>query len=261
MIMKKITLALLVLSSFGFSACAQKSESTKSTVNPSVAAFPAPVNPMTLQNGANPSTDAFVLPPLGYAFNALEPVIDAMTMEIHHDKHHATYVTNLNKAMTTATQYSGKGLEQIFAELRPEETAIRNNGGGHWNHSMFWNWIKPGGAKEPSADLKAAIEASFGSMDEFKKQFSDAAKLRFGSGWAWLNVGADGKLFISSTANQDNPLMVNVVEKAGKPILGLDVWEHAYYLNYQNKRADYVTAFFSIINWDEVEKMWRAAKK
>lgn len=259
---KKMSFALLMVSATAFSACAQKTNTTATPVNPSVSALPAPVNPTTLNSGAGTvATEAFTLPPLGYAFNALEPVIDAMTMEIHHDKHHAAYITNLNKAIASAPQYAGKSLEQIFTDLRPEESAIRNNAGGHWNHSMFWNWIKPGGAKEPSAEFKAAIESSFGSMDEFKKQFGDAAKTRFGSGWAWLSVGKDGKLFISSTANQDNPLMLNIAEKTGKPILGLDVWEHAYYLNYQNKRADYVTAFFSIINWDEVEKMWKEAKK
>ena len=202
----------------------------------------------------------FTLPELGYATNALEPAIDKLTMEIHHDKHHAAYVTKLNEALN-GNAYKGKAstLEDICALVTAEDAAVRNNGGGHWNHSMFWKWIKPGGAKVPADALASAINASFGNMDEFKKQFTEAAKSRFGSGWAWLSVGNDKKLFISSTPNQDNPLMKNLVEKPGTPVLGIDVWEHAYYLNYQNKRPDYITAFLGIINWDEVNAMYAAA--
>ncbi len=195
---------------------------------------------------------SFELPPLGYAFNALEPHIDALTMEIHHDKHHGAYVTNLNKAIADKEIFNGKSLEQICEMVTADMAAVRNNGGGHYNHSKFWKWIAPGGAKAPSGELATAINSAFGSFDEMKKQFSEAAKTRFGSGWAWLSVGPDKKLFISSTPNQDNPLMKNLVEKVGTPILGIDVWEHAYYLNYQNKRPDYITAFFNIINWDTV---------
>lgn len=204
----------------------------------------------------------FTLPDLGYAFNALEPTIDATTMQIHHDKHHAAYVNGLNTALN-GRPYKDKAstLDEILAAVVADDAAVRNNAGGHWNHSMFWKWISPGGAKAPSAALAAAINNSFGSMDEFKKQFTDAAKSRFGSGWAWLNVGADKKLFISSTPNQDNPLMKNLVDKTGTPILGLDVWEHAYYLNYQNRRPDYITSFFSIINWDVVESEYQKALK
>lgn len=204
----------------------------------------------------------FTLPDLGYAFNALEPTIDATTMQIHHDKHHAAYVNGLNTALN-GKPYKDKAstLEDILNTVVAEDASVRNNAGGHWNHSMFWQWIKPGGAKQPSEKLMSAINSSFGSMDEFKKQFTDAAKSRFGSGWAWLSVGADKKLFVSSTPNQDNPLMKNLVEKNGTPILGLDVWEHAYYLHYQNRRPDYITAFFSIINWDSVQAEYDKAMK
>jgi superoxide dismutase, Fe-Mn family len=204
----------------------------------------------------------FTLPALGYANNALEPAIDSLTMEIHHGKHHQAYVTNLNKAVAGATgKYDGMSIQQLCAAIGKEDTALRNQGGGHYNHSCFWNWIKPGGAKEPSAEVAAAIQVAFGNMDEFKKQFSEAAKTRFGSGWAWLSIGSDKKLFVSSTPNQDNPLMGNIVDKPGKPVLGIDVWEHAYYLNYQNKRPDYITAFMGIINWTEVQMMYVEAMK
>lgn len=204
----------------------------------------------------------FSLPPLGYAFNALEPSIDAVTMAIHHDKHHGAYVTNLNKALAAdPVKWADKTLEQICMSLDASSApAIRNNAGGHWNHSMFWKWIKPGGSKTPNDALSKAIQSSFGSYEEFSKQFSDAAKTRFGSGWAWLCVGPDKKLFITSTPNQDNPLMKQLVEKPGTPILGIDVWEHAYYLHYQNKRPDYISAFMGLINWDEVALSYQAAK-
>ena len=216
----------------------------------------------TILPGGLPATvSEFQLPALGFAFNALEPNIDAMTMEIHHGKHHQAYVTNLNKAIATNPAFQNLSIEQVCNSVSSADTAIRNNGGGHYNHSKFWTWITPGGAKAPTEAVNAAIVSSFGSFDEFKKQFSDAAKTRFGSGWAWLCVGADNKLFVSSTPNQDNPLMGSLVDKPGTPILGLDVWEHAYYLNYQNRRPDYVTAFFNVINWTQVASDFEAATK
>ena len=216
----------------------------------------------TIIPGGLPATvSEFQLPALGFAFNALEPNIDAMTMEIHHGKHHQAYVTNLNKAIATNPAFQNLSIEQVCNSVSSADTAIRNNGGGHYNHSKFWTWITPGGAKAPTEAVNAAIVASFGSFDEFKKQFSDAAKTRFGSGWAWLCVGTDNKLFVSSTPNQDNPLMGSLVDKPGTPILGLDVWEHAYYLNYQNRRPDYVTAFFNVINWTQVASDFEAATK
>ena len=199
--------------------------------------------------GAAPQM-TFTLPPLPYAFDALEPYIDAKTMEIHHDKHHAAYVTNLNKALEGNAELQKLSVEDLLAQINkvPENirTAVRNNGGGHMNHSMFWKIMKKGGGGEPSGDLAGAIKSSFGSFADFKTKFTQAATTRFGSGWAWLLV-KDGKLVVESTANQDNPIM-----EGGKGVLGLDVWEHAYYLKYQNKRADYVKAFFNVVNWDYV---------
>jgi Fe-Mn family superoxide dismutase len=207
------------------------------------------------------TTKSFALPPLGYAYNALEPVIDAMTMEIHHSKHHQAYVDNLNKAVEgNLEKFGGSTLENLCVNASADVPAIRNNAGGHFNHTLFWNWIKPGGAKAPVGALLDAINASFGSVEEFQKKFGEAAKTRFGSGWAWLSVDKEHKLFISSTPNQDNPLMAGLVEKAGKPILGLDVWEHAYYLHYQNRRPDYISAFWSIVNWDVVAELYANAK-
>lgn len=201
---------------------------------------------------------AFTLPALPYANNALEPHIDARTMEIHHDKHHNAYVTNLNNAI------SGSGaenleIEDICKNISKYSAAIRNNGGGHYNHSLFWTVMAPNGGGAPTGALADAINAAFGSFDEFKTKFSTAAATRFGSGWAWLIIGGDGKLAVTSTPNQDNPLM-DVAEVTGTPILGLDVWEHAYYLNYQNKRPDYVAAFWNVVNWAEVSKLFAAAK-
>jgi Fe-Mn family superoxide dismutase len=209
--------------------------------------------------GSGPE-NPFSLPELGYATNALEPAIDALTMQIHHDKHHAAYVEKLNTAMN-GKPYRGTGvnIETILPIIVAEDSAIRNNAGGHYNHSMLWKWMKPGGAKVPPADLANAIKTTFTSLDEFKKQFAEAAKSRFGSGWAWLSVGDDKKLFISSTPDQDNPLMEKLVDQPGTPILGIDVWEHAYYLKYQNKRPDYITAFMGIINWDEVNEGYKKA--
>lgn len=195
---------------------------------------------------------AFTLPELPYATTALEPHVDARTMEIHHGKHHAAYVNNLNAAIE-GTDLAGKSLEELVAAAGTLSPAIRNNGGGHWNHSMFWQVMSPDGGGAPSGELGDAINAAFGSFDEFKKQFGQAAATRFGSGWAWLCKDADGKLFITSTPNQDNPLM-DVADKKGTPILGLDVWEHAYYLNYQNRRPDYVAAWWNVVNWEEVAR-------
>lgn len=208
----------------------------------------------------------FTLPELPYAETALEPAIDAMTMNIHRTKHHKAYVDNLNKALEGHPEWAAKSIEQICAEITtvPEAVrgAVRNNGGGHFNHSMFWIIMAPkgtGGA--PSADLAAAITKAFGSMDAFKTQFADAGMKRFGSGWSWLIVKPDGSLAVTSTANQDNPLMKGVADVLGTPILGVDVWEHAYYLKYQNRRADYLGAWWDIVNWNEVNKRFAAAKK
>jgi Fe-Mn family superoxide dismutase len=200
---------------------------------------------------------AFELPKLPYAYNALEPNIDAKTMEIHHTKHHNAYVTNLNNAIA-GTDTEKMSIEDICKNISKQPVAVRNNGGGHYNHSLFWTIMKPNGGGNPSGDVATAIDAAFGSFDEFKQQFSNAAATRFGSGWAWLVV-SDGKLVVSSTPNQDNPLM-DVADVKGTPILGIDVWEHAYYLNYQNKRPDYVAAFWNVINWDEVAAKLKAAK-
>lgn len=202
---------------------------------------------------------ALVFEPLPYAYDALEPYIDAQTMEIHYSRHHQAYFNNLVKAVT-GTELEGQSLEALFAKMSQLPVAVRNNGGGHWNHTFFWKSLSPQGGGQPDGDLLAAIEKAFGSFDEFKKQFDAAAVGRFGSGWAWLGVGADGKLFVSSTPNQDNPLM-DVAEKRGTPLLNLDVWEHAYYLKYQNKRADYVAAFWNVVNWPEVAARFAAAKK
>ncbi len=192
---------------------------------------------------------AFELPDLPYAFDALEPHIDARTMEIHHDRHHAGYTNNLNNAIA-GTDLEGKSIEEILANVSGNG-AVRNNGGGYYNHNLFWTVMSPNGGGAPSGELASAIDTKFGSLDAFKDEFSKAAATRFGSGWAWLIVDAAGHLAVTSTPNQDNPLM-DVAEVKGKPILGLDVWEHAYYLNYQNKRPDYIKAFWNVVNWDEV---------
>lgn len=202
---------------------------------------------------------AFELPALSYASDALEPNIDKATMEIHHGKHHNAYVTNLNNAIA-GTDAESKSLEELQANISQYAPAVRNNGGGHYNHSLFWTVIGPNGGGEPSGELAAAINEAFGSFEDFKKKFSDAGATRFGSGWAWLSVAADGKLQVSSTPNQDNPLM-DVADVKGTPILGMDVWEHAYYLNYQNRRPDYIAAFFNVINWNAVAERFSAAKK
>jgi len=198
---------------------------------------------------------AHTLPALPYAFDALEPHIDALTMQIHHDKHHQAYVDNLNKALA-GTNDEGKTLEQLMSNISAYPPAVRNNGGGHYNHSLFWS-ILGTGAAQPTGALAKAIDESFGSLDELKEKMSTAGATRFGSGWAWLLVN-DGKLYISSTPNQDNPLM-DIAEVKGMPILGIDVWEHAYYLKYQNKRPDYLKAIWNVINWDAVAERYNAA--
>jgi superoxide dismutase, Fe-Mn family len=200
---------------------------------------------------------AFTLPALPYAFDALEPHFDARTMEIHHGKHHNAYVTNLNNAIA-GTDLEGKSLEELM-KVAGSNTAVRNNGGGHWNHSLFWQILSPNGGGAPTGELAAAIDAKFGSFDAFKETFNKAAATRFGSGWAWLCVDTKKELCVCSSPNQDNPLM-DVAECPGTPIMGLDVWEHAYYLHYQNRRPDYISAFWNVINWEEVSKRYAAAK-
>ncbi len=200
---------------------------------------------------------AFELPALPYAYDALEPHFDKATMEIHHTKHHNAYVTNLNNAIK-GTEWESKSIEEILKNISKLAPAVRNNGGGHFNHSLFWTILGPNKGGKPSGDLAAAIEKKFGSFDKFKEDFGNAGITRFGSGWAWLIV-ANGELEVTSTPNQDNTLM-DIAEKKGTPILGLDVWEHAYYLKYQNKRPDYVAAFWNLVDWDAVSKRYAAAK-
>ncbi len=201
---------------------------------------------------------AYTLPDLPYPHNALEPHIDAKTMEIHHGKHHNAYITKVNDAIA-GTDLENLPIEELVANLdkvpEAKRTAVRNNGGDHANHSLFWTVLSPNGGGGPSGDLGAAIDSTFGSLDAFKEKFAAAGATRFGSGWAWLIVTKDGKLEVTSTPNQDSPLM-----DGNTPILGLDVWEHAYYLNYQNRRPDYITAFWNVVNWDEVAKRYAAAK-
>ena len=201
---------------------------------------------------------AFELPQLNYAYDALEPHIDARTMEIHHSKHHNGYTNNLNTAIA-GTDLETKSIETILGDLDMSNKALRNNGGGFYNHSLFWNVMNPEGKEALSGELKDAILLAYGTFEDFKSAFSKAAATQFGSGWAWLCVHKGGKVEVCSTPNQDNPLMPGV-SCSGTPILGLDVWEHAYYLNYQNRRPDYIEAFFSVINWTEVEKRFSAAK-
>jgi len=201
---------------------------------------------------------AFELPKLQYAYDALEPHIDARTMEIHHSKHHAGYTNNLNNAIA-GSALEGKSIEEILGGLDMNNAAVRNNGGGFYNHGLYWDVMNPEGKGYLSGELRAAIEVAFGSVDAFKDAFAKAAATRFGSGWAWLCVHKGGKVEICSTPNQDNPLMPGV-SCGGFPILGIDVWEHAYYLNYQNRRPDYINAFFNVINWNHVEKLYAENK-
>ena len=200
----------------------------------------------------------FELPKLPYELGALEPHIDAKTMEIHHGKHHNAYVTNLNKAIE-GTDLDGKSIEELMGSISSHSGAVRNNGGGHYNHSLFWSIMGPNKGGEPIGELAAAINQAFGSFDEFKTQFAQAAATRFGSGWAWLVIH-DNNLVVTSTPNQDNPMM-DIAEVKGTPILGLDVWEHAYYLNYQNRRPDYISAFWNVVDWDAVSARFSAATK
>jgi Fe-Mn family superoxide dismutase len=201
---------------------------------------------------------AFELPALPYAFDALEPHIDARTMEIHHGKHHNAYVTNLNNAIA-GTDAEGKSIEELMSSISSLPPAVRNNGGGHFNHSLFWTVMGPKGGGAPSGALGSAIDSSFGSFDNFKAEFAKAGATRFGSGWAWLCVDGNGGLFVTSSPNQDNPTM-DIAEKKGTPILALDVWEHAYYLNYQNRRPDYIAAFWNVVDWDAVAQRYADAK-
>jgi Fe-Mn family superoxide dismutase len=205
----------------------------------------------------------FELPALPYAHDALEPHIDAKTMEIHHGKHHQAYITNLNKALEGHADLASKSIEELIANIPslPDaiRSAVRNNGGGHWNHSFFWKILAPGKGSAPAGSLAKAIDDTFGSYAEFQSKFEAAGATRFGSGWAWLCVNADKKLCICSSPNQDNPLMNGISDCSGTPILGVDVWEHAYYLNYQNRRPDYLKAFWNVVNWDAVEANYQAA--
>ncbi|MCC7147382.1 MAG: superoxide dismutase [Phycisphaeraceae bacterium] len=210
---------------------------------------------------------AFILPDLPYAFEALEPHIDTQTMQIHHGKHHNAYVTNLNKAIAGNAGLESKSIEALISDLAavPENIrgAVRNNGGGHFNHSLFWQLLAPagkGGGGAPSGDLANAVQNDLGGFDKFKEALTTAATTRFGSGWAWLSVKPDGKLCVCSSPNQDNPLMKGVSECPGTPILGLDVWEHAYYLKYQNRRPDYIAAFWNVVNWKKVEENFKNAR-
>ena len=200
---------------------------------------------------------SFQLPDLNYGFDSLEPHIDAKTMQIHHGKHHAGYTSKLNAAVE-GTNLEGKSIEDLLSNLDLSNSAVRNNGGGYYNHCLFWEIMSPNGGGSPSGNLLAAIEKAFGSFDEFKAEFSKAAATRFGSGWAWLCAHSDGSLEICSTANQDNPIM-NGIGRGGSPILGLDVWEHAYYLNYQNRRPDYINGFFNVIDWAKVEEKYNSS--
>lgn len=202
---------------------------------------------------------AFELPALPYATDALEPHIDKMTMEIHHDKHHQAYVTNLNKALEGKPE-ANQSLEDLMKNVDKFPAAVRNNGGGHYNHSLFWEVIGPNKGGEPKGALADAIKAAFGSFADFKTKFAEAGATRFGSGWAWLIVTADKKVAVCSTPNQDNPLM-SIAEVKGTPILGMDVWEHAYYLKYQNRRPDYIAAFWNVVNWDAVSERFEKATK
>lgn len=222
------------------------------TAGPVLAQTMPTLSPAT---AAQPSAVTFTLPALPYATDALEPAIDAETMRIHHGRHHKAYVDNLNAAVTADPALKGVSIEDLLGRVSALPAAVRNNGGGHWNHSLFWTLMAPvGQGGEPSAELSAAIARDFGSMEAFKTAFNLAATTRFGSGWAWLIV-KDGKLQITSTPNQDNPLM-DVAEVHGDPVLAVDVWEHAYYLKYQNKRADYLSAWWSVVNWNRVNRLY-----
>lgn len=218
-------------------------------------------NSLITPDGGKPGeAGKFTLPPLPYAYDALEPHIDKMTMEIHYSKHHQAYVTNLNKALEEVVATDQKYLEELCKNASRVSMAIRNNAGGHYNHSLFWTMMKPNGGGQPTGALADALKTTFGTYDEFKTKFSDAAMKRFGSGWAWLVVNKDKKLEIGSTPNQDNPLM-DLSEIKGTPVLALDVWEHAYYLKNQNRRADYINSWWNVVNWEESSKLFAVAAK
>jgi superoxide dismutase, Fe-Mn family len=243
--MNKFTLGLLIAAlAFAFSACQQSATKKETTSN----------------NHQNPKitmatlTEKHTLPELKYGYDALEPHIDKETMQIHHQKHHQAYINNLIKAIE-GTELENQDLEEMFRNMSNHPTAVRNNGGGHYNHTLFWEIMAPNAGGKPSGELLQAIEKRFGSFDDFVKEFNNAATSRFGSGWAWLIVDNNGQLQVTSTPNQDNPLM-DVAETRGMPILGLDVWEHAYYLKYQNRRPEYVTNFWKVVNWAEVERRY-----
>jgi Fe-Mn family superoxide dismutase len=202
---------------------------------------------------------AFTLPPLPYAYDALQPTIDEATMTLHHTKHHQAYVDKLNEGVSEDPQLEGKSLEDILGNISAYPAKVRNNGGGHWNHSFFWETMKPGGSA-PSGRLAEAIDQAFGSLDAFKTKFGEAGVARFGSGWAWLIASGDGELAITTTQNQDNPLM-DVAEARGTPILGNDLWEHAYYLKYNNRRADYLNAWWDVVDWEKVAERYEGASQ
>ncbi|WP_375561857.1 superoxide dismutase [Bernardetia sp. OM2101] len=230
------------------SACDSSTKSTTETDTDSTA--------VTTENGLFTLKSPFKLPALAYDFAALAPNIDKQTMEIHHGKHHQGYVNKLNKAIE-GTNFANQNLLEILENVTESDTGVRNNGGGHYNHSLFWESLSPKN-QVATGNIKAALEKDFGSYEAFQKEFTEEAKGVFGSGWAWLCKANDGKLFITSTPNQDNPLMKNLAEQTGTPILGLDVWEHAYYLNYQNKRGEYIDNFYKIINWEKIEERFNA---
>ncbi len=250
----KILLSALVIIA-SLQSCKEKNnlEEVVEVPEPQKEEAPAMGNP----DDVKADEGAFQVVKLGYAYNALEPHIDAKTMEVHYSKHYLGYTNKLNAAIK-GTDLEGKTIEEILSGLSMDNKAVRNNGGGYYNHTLFWEVLAPNAGGQPKGALAEAINKDFGSFDNFKQQFSDAAANQFGSGWAWLVVDKSGKLVVGSTPNQDNPLMPNV-GISGKPILGLDVWEHAYYLNYQNKRPDYIAAFYNVINWDAVGKKYDAA--
>lgn len=250
----KLLLSALILAA-SLQSCKKESnlEEVVAVPEPQKNEAPAMGNPDDVKADAGP----FQMVKLPYAYNALEPNIDAKTMETHYSKHHLKYTNELNKAVA-GTEMEGKTIEEILSKLDMENKAVRNNGGGFYNHNLFWEIMAPKAGGEPKGALAEAIAKDFGSFEKFKTQFTEAATKQFGSGWAWLVVDGTGKLVVGSTANQDNPLMPNA-GISGKPVLGLDVWEHAYYLNYQNKRPDYITAFYNVINWDAVSKKYEAA--
>jgi len=237
-----------VVSAFAFAACQQPANQNETNNNQTK-------EPLAMKD----QSGKYVLPELPYAHDALEPYIDKMTMEIHHGKHHQAYVTNLNNAIA-GTEMEDMDLMDIFKNMSQYPAAVRNNGGGHWNHTFFWEIMAPNAGGQPSGKLFSAIEKRFESFDKFKEEFAKAGATRFGSGWAWLIVDANGELQVTSTPNQDNPLM-DVADVKGQPILGVDVWEHAYYLKYQNRRPEYLENFWSVVNWNEVARRYEEAVK